>query len=209
MSEKRKVIWYSAAWIFIFMLLVVSCQSSDQPAILMPVNETDVEFPTSTTSAANLAPLPPTLTQTTIPSQDNLITVQDPSWSADDCSAASLPGIACTGVSTNHQWVPLIREFGGIPMALVPAGCFMMGSSDEQISQYLPMLDHPGIYADEQPAHLQCFEEPFWIDVYEVTNGFYGSYGWWHDNDQPRESVTWFEANAYCNTRELAFTHRG
>jgi len=120
---------------------------------------------------------------------------------AVDCIDAGLPEIACTGVSTNDEWVPVIREFGGIPMALVPAGCYTMGSTDEQIELYLTMLNRRGLYDDEQPAHRQCFHEPFWIDVYEVTNGFYGSYGWWHDNDQPRESVTWFEAESYCRER--------
>jgi formylglycine-generating enzyme required for sulfatase activity len=76
-----------------------------------------------------------------------------------------------------------------------------MGSTPEQIEQYLTMMDVPAFYQDEQPAHTQCIQEPFWIDVYEVTNGFYGSYGIWNENDLPRESVTWFEANAYCNNR--------
>ena len=133
--------------------------------------------------------------------RDDLNAFLEPSLSAADCITAGLPAIACTGVSSNDEWVPVIREFDGIPMALVPAGCFMMGSTDEQIDQYLTMMDLPGFYIDEQPAHLQCFQEPFWIDVYEVTNGFYGSYGIWQGNDQPRESVTWFEANAYCNAR--------
>ena len=124
-----------------------------------------------------------------------------PSMTAADCLAAGLPGIACTGVTRNDDWTPLVREFSGIPMALVPAGCFTMGSTEEQIESYLTMLDRRGLYDDEQPAHQVCFSEPFWIDLYEVTNGFYGSYGWWHDNDQPRESVTWFQADAYCRGR--------
>jgi formylglycine-generating enzyme required for sulfatase activity len=136
-----------------------------------------------------------------IDDQNHVDTVQETTLSAADCIASGLPGIACTGVSTNDEWVPVIREFGGIPMALVPAGCFTMGSTDEQIDQYLTMRNSRGLYEDEQPAHLQCFQVPFWIDVYEVTNGFYGSYGWWQENDQPRESVTWFEADSYCNRR--------
>jgi formylglycine-generating enzyme required for sulfatase activity len=120
-----------------------------------------------------------------------------------DCLSVGLPEIACTGVSANDEWVPVIREFDGIPMALVPAGCFTMGSTDEQIEIYLTMLNRRGLYTDEQPSHQQCFDEPFWIDVYEVTNGFYGSYGLWHDNDQPRESVNWFEADLYCRGRGM------
>lgn len=77
-----------------------------------------------------------------------------------ECLGAGLPEIACIGVSSNDEWKPVIREFDGIPMALVPAGCFTMGSTDEQIAYYLTLLDRPGLYADEQPAHQQCFREP-------------------------------------------------
>jgi formylglycine-generating enzyme required for sulfatase activity len=117
------------------------------------------------------------------------------------CAAAGLPETACTGVSANDEWTPVIREFDGIPMALVPAGCFTMGSTEEQIDSALTLLDRRGFYRDEKPAHQQCFSEPIWIDLYEVTNGQYGSYGWWRQDDQPRESITWFEADAYCRTR--------
>ena len=203
------------------MFFFVSCQPSDQVKPPTSVKETEIELPSTTPPPTNsLSPLPtrtltpipptaepiPTITspspQTTmINDRDDPTTLLESSLNAADCIAAGLPAIACTGVSSNDEWVPVIREFDGIPMALVPAGCFMMGSTDEQIDQYLTMMDLPGFYIDEQPAHLQCFQEPFWIDVYEVTNGFYGSYGLWQDSDQPRESVTWFEANTYCNLR--------
>ncbi|MBN1483149.1 MAG: formylglycine-generating enzyme family protein [Chloroflexia bacterium] len=229
MSEKRTLCL--AAWFFIVMLIVASCQSPDETAVSRPIHEMDVASPTLTMSPTDTASPPPTPSQTprptgtepiptetpppqdpspiptstpqatTIAEPDDWNAVLEPAFRAADCLAADLPGIACTGVSTNDEWVPVIREFGGIPMALVPAGCFTMGSTDEQIEQYLTMLDRPGLYQDEQPAHRQCFQEPFWIDVYEVTNGFYGSHGWWTDNDQPRESVTWFEANTYCDNR--------
>jgi formylglycine-generating enzyme required for sulfatase activity len=208
MREKKKETWYTAAMILVFTILIVSCQSADQPTSSMSITNTHVEFPTSTMSAFTLTPLSPTPTQTTIPAQQTLVaeqansfSIQQLFYSAADCTAAGVPDSACTGVSTNSEWVPVIREFGGIPMALVPAGCYTMGITDEQVSQYFPMMDHQGIYADEQPAHMQCFQEPFWIDVYEVTNGFYGSYGFGQGNDQPRETITWFEANAYCSNR--------
>jgi formylglycine-generating enzyme required for sulfatase activity len=124
-----------------------------------------------------------------------------PILSAGECLAAGLPATACTGVSSNADWTPVIREFDGTPMVLVPAGCFTMGSTASQIDYALTLLDRRGLYADQQPAHLQCFREPFWIDLYEVTNGRYGSAGWWHGVDQPRESVPWYEADAYCRTR--------
>ncbi len=127
--------------------------------------------------------------------------VAEVSFTAADCQSAGLPKTACTGVSTNDEWTPVIREFDGIPMVLVPAGCFTMGSSDAQIEYYLTLLDRRGLYANEQPAHQQCFSEPFWIDLYEVTNGYFGSYGFWQENDQPREMVSWLEADAYCRER--------
>ena len=124
-----------------------------------------------------------------------------PVFPAAVCVAAGLPETACTGVSANDEWTPVIREFDGIPMALVPAGCFTMGSTEAQIDSALALLDRRGFYRDEQPAHQQCFGKPFWIDLYEVTNGQYGSYGWWRLDDQPRESITWFESDAYCRAR--------
>ncbi len=123
------------------------------------------------------------------------------SLTAADCASAGLPEITCSGVNANDAWTPIIREFSGIPMVLVPAGCFTMGSTAEQIEYYLTLLDRKGLYVNEQPDHQVCFDEPFWIDLYEVTNGFYGSYGFWKENDQPRESLTWHEANAYCHDR--------
>lgn len=61
----------------------------------------------------------------------------------------------------------------GIAQVYVPAGCFMMGSSDEEIDAALK-LDVPGwakstvIY--EQPQHEVCLTKGYWIDQYEVTN---------------------------------------
>jgi len=65
-------------------------------------------------------------------------------------------------------------------MALVPAGCFHMGS------------EYAGI--EERPVHRVCFEQPFFIDVTEVTNRQYGSAGNFSGDDRPREDVNWQEA---------------
>jgi formylglycine-generating enzyme required for sulfatase activity len=79
-------------------------------------------------------------------------------------------------------------------MALVPAGCFPMGSNDGDF--------------DEQPVHQICFDTPFWIDVTEVTNGQFAALSGqaerssnWTDADRPRETVTWVEADAFCRLR--------
>jgi formylglycine-generating enzyme required for sulfatase activity/serine/threonine protein kinase len=94
--------------------------------------------------------------------------------------------LAFAGVDTNSDWTPYIQEFDGMEMALVPAGCFMMGSNEN---------------SNEQPVHEVCFEEPFWIDVYEVTNGQYGTVNVDRPKDTPRDSLTWFEIVDYCESR--------
>ena len=126
---------------------------------------------------------------------------REPAWSAAECQAAGLPASACTGVSSNGEWTPVIRALDGIPMVLVPAGCYTMGSTEAQIEYAMTLMDRRGLYADEQPAHQQCFDAPFWIDLYEVTNAQYGSYGWWRGPDHPRESIPWFDADACCRAR--------
>ena len=106
--------------------------------------------------------------------------------------------LAIAGVSTNAEWTPYTQKIDGVQMALVPAGCFQMGSADGE--------------NNEQPVHEVCFEEPFWIDVYEVTNQQYGSIGkngrsencklFSSEPDQPRNCVYWVDAAAHCESRK-------
>src|SRR5579862_8165953 len=53
-------------------------------------------------------------------------------------------------VTANNQWQPQVQTVGGVIMALVLPGCFMLGDNGE--------------------GCRQCFDEPFWIDNYDVTN---------------------------------------
>lgn len=92
-----------------------------------------------------------------------------------------------TPVASNAEWTPLIREFNGVEMVFVPVGCFQMG--------------HENGRRDEQPVHEICFDEPFWIDRYEVTNAQFGSPGAFQGENRPRENINWFEAQAYCESR--------
>jgi len=64
--------------------------------------------------------------------------------------------LAGAPVIANIEWIPVVQDFDGVPMVKVPAGCFMMGDEDE--------------------AHEQCFEEPFWIGETEVTNVQYAAF---------------------------------
>jgi formylglycine-generating enzyme required for sulfatase activity len=98
--------------------------------------------------------------------------------------------LALSGITRNSGWTPASQIFNGVEMVLVPAGCFMMGNED-------------GV-DDEKPVHQQCFDEPFWIDKYEVTNAQYGSVGceeWSSEPNQPRNCIGWFDAKAYCESR--------
>jgi formylglycine-generating enzyme required for sulfatase activity len=100
--------------------------------------------------------------------------------------------LAQKGVANNDEWTPDIQDFDGVQMALVPAGCFMMG-------------DETGNW-NEKPAHEVCFEEPFWIDVTVVTNGQYGAAEercteFSSEDDQPRICVDWSDAVAHCKSR--------
>jgi formylglycine-generating enzyme required for sulfatase activity len=117
-----------------------------------------------------------------------------PALSADDCRSAELPSAACTGVGRNAGWIPHTETINGVQMALVPAGCFQMGSEDGS--------------ANEQPIHEVCFEEPFWIDVYEVTIGQFADFGGvaeaesgWTESNRPRENISWMESDAFCDLR--------
>jgi formylglycine-generating enzyme required for sulfatase activity len=100
---------------------------------------------------------------------------------------------AFAGVAANSDWNPYFQEFDGVKMALVPAGCFMMGSDTD---------------SSRRPVHEQCFDEPFWIDVYEVTNAQFREFGGEAESDSsstednlPRDQITWAEALAFCERR--------
>lgn len=115
-----------------------------------------------------------------------------PLCEADQVEPVTGPAAAESGVSSNSQWEPYTENVGGVEMALVPAGCFQMGSNEEW----------------EKPIHQVCFDRPFWIDVYEVTNAQFDALGGqaafagnWTDANLPRENVTSYEAAAFCNQR--------
>ncbi len=120
-----------------------------------------------------------------------------PTSTTGQATKAALPP-----VTANEQWEPVIQALDGVPMALVPPGCFVMGSTQEQIDYAVDELFHErSWYDNEQPAYQQCFTEPFWIDVYEVSNEQYGLSGWASGADLPRETVDWFEARLHCERR--------
>ena len=103
-----------------------------------------------------------------------------------------------SGPSSNEEWEPQILERDGVKMAKVPAGCFTMGAEGVERAQ---------------PVHEVCITEPYWIDVTEVSNEQFERFGGEAARqpafpgqevdraEQPRTSVTWEEAAAFCQLR--------
>ncbi|MDX2161009.1 MAG: SUMF1/EgtB/PvdO family nonheme iron enzyme [bacterium] len=98
--------------------------------------------------------------------------------------------LALQGVDRNGEWTPYVDIVGGSLMALVPRGCFMMGSQSGA--------------ADEAPVHEQCIEEAFWIDVTEATNAQFSYPGTFPGRSRPRELLLWEEARDHCIDRDAA-----
>ena len=115
-------------------------------------------------------------------------------------------------VESSDAWIPFIEEMNGVPMALVPPGCFMMGILEDQADYLMGFLSSNMAledFRDQMPAHEVCFEAPFWIDVYEVTQEQFSQFNGEADlpshfpgDDLPRERVTWSEASAFCKQRD-------
>jgi formylglycine-generating enzyme required for sulfatase activity len=131
--------------------------------------------------------LPQTLIVETQAEQDQEATRQA---NVAGTESATQSAVILTPVIHNVDWTPVYQTFDGIEMALVPPGCFMMGSENGQDI--------------EKPVNQQCFEQPFWIDRYEVTNRQFGSEGYFNDygdDTHPRDSVIWSEARDFCAGR--------
>lgn len=100
---------------------------------------------------------------------------------------------------SNADWIPQITIINGLIVALVPPGCFLMGSV--------------GGTSDEQPINRQCVNYTYYIGVTEVTNAQYalcvddglcrppsdqGYYGDAAYADYPVIFVDWFHGHDFC-----------
>ena len=99
----------------------------------------------------------------------------------------AIPPTPIRSLTRNSDWTPVIQEFNGIEMVLVPPGCFIMGNEAGR--------------RDEVPVHPICFNYAFWLDRTEVTNTQYGSTGNGQRPNQPRENIMWPEARDFCASR--------
>lgn len=97
----------------------------------------------------------------------------------------------------NDRWTPVFQRIGeganAVEMALVPPGCFTIGSEEGA--------------SDEANGNEVCFEAPFWIDRYEVSNGQYQQVtgqappSSFTGGDLPVETIDWYGARDYCAQR--------
>jgi formylglycine-generating enzyme required for sulfatase activity len=119
--------------------------------------------------------------------------------------------------------VPMPKEITskstGMKLALIPAGTFLMGSSDADVKAALQAdSTFKEEYAKaEQPQHTVKISKPFYMGVYEVTQGEYESVmgtnpSWFSKTGDgksevrgldtstfPVEAVSWFDAVEFCN----------
>lgn len=121
--------------------------------------------------------------------------------------------LAQAGVTKNSDWKPTLHHFSNLDWALVPSGCFNMGSTESQLEEALNACKTYGgencPYVFDriaQPNTQTCFEKPYWINVTEVTNRQYGSSSstdmasMYRGPSWPRETVTWQAAVSFCES---------
>jgi formylglycine-generating enzyme required for sulfatase activity len=101
------------------------------------------------------------------------------------------PVVAAVGA--NSLWTPRFQTFDGVEMALVPPGCFMMGSGGGN---------------NEKPITKTCFDGPFWIDKTEVTQAQFQQFdgqaaqtSYFKGDNRPVEQISWIEARDFCAQR--------
>lgn len=119
-------------------------------------------------------------------------------------------------IITNDDWTPIEQDFDGIPMVLVPAGCFLMGSTPEQfqvayasfVAQFGEDDDVRQALEAEMPQHEQCFETAFWIDKYPTTQANFDLFNTSRSttnrflgDNRPVEVINWAESQRFCVAR--------
>lgn len=139
------------------------------------------------------------------------MTLQPSPTPTDTLKAAYAQAAAYDYQKGNTAWNLVSHTFDGVEMVLVPPGCFEMGNDLE--AWY---WDGAGSVQGVPDGGRQCFDEPFWIDKYEVTNAQYKrcvdaggceppSARTYYDNpsydDHPVVYLDWFQAKKYAEWR--------
>jgi formylglycine-generating enzyme required for sulfatase activity len=103
--------------------------------------------------------------------------------------------------------VTMLTNSVGITLVRIEPGEFLMGTTKDQVDQLIRMF--PDVkreyFDDEQPQHLVRISRPFFLGIYEVTQGQYrqvvGSNPshFTGSDDLPVENVSWLDAVGFCN----------
>ncbi|MEZ4670160.1 MAG: SUMF1/EgtB/PvdO family nonheme iron enzyme [Anaerolineae bacterium] len=91
----------------------------------------------------------------------------------------AVSGMAMAQAQNERKAGDTRQDEHGVTQVWVPAGCFLMGSSDEQMAAALE--SEPPAWAArakkyEQPQHEVCLTSGYWIDQTEVTNAAFQSF---------------------------------
>ena len=192
-----------------------------QTEAALPTN-THTSTPTATNTGTNTPTVTPSLTLTATATLTSTPTVTN--TAIPTATATLIPSntplpttspreLAEQGVNINSDWIPHTEIFNNVPMALVPAGQFTMGSTSSELNYAVSLCGTCSVndLQNETPANIQIFTQPFWIDLTEVTVANYtqcvlsgfceDTVGTDNSDFQPMTSVNWYQADAYCEWR--------
>jgi sulfatase modifying factor 1 len=135
-------------------------------------------------------------------------------FAADNVPAAPKAGTVAPTTPTTPKPLPKtkINPKDGAEMVLIPAGEFLMGTSEEELTAWLK--DHPAdtrkLFSDQLPQH-KVYLDAYYLYKTEVTVAQYRKFcaatarempkepeGGWHDN-HPMVKVSWEDAKAYAD----------
>lgn len=126
------------------------------------------------------------------------------------------PGAA---VRQRTTWPQTLRNSLGMEFVLIPAGTFVMGSSQEEIRQvvrqYSYNLKREWLW-DEMPQRRVRISQPFYLGKYEVTQAQWQAVmgnnpSRFQGQKRPVESVSWKDVQVFIrrlNARESGVTYR-
>lgn len=193
--------WALGALVAVLVLLALGAIWLGLNGVLSGGAQTSTTDPTRLSDSGNVVPtsaatalfsaIPPVPTSTATPRSPATIT------------PTAIPSATPTLIpafNSNGSWAPVVAQVKGIPVAYVPAGCFMMGIDDEFWGP------------EDGPVHEVCLHA-FWIGLTEVTNAQYRACvetgacdlpknRSTYDNpdyaDHPVVNITWDQASAFA-----------
>lgn len=179
-----------------------------EPTRLLPPSTTDTPLPPTGLPSGNAT----VGTRTPLPPMDTPLTASTPSRPSATRIRPTAPPRPLDAGATQT------RAEDGAVMVYVPAGEFLMGSTDAEINALLTQCSHckREYFVDELPQHT-VYLDAFWIDRTEVTNAQYRkcveagtcraptacdwgdpTYGDASKADHPVVCVSWDDARTYC-----------